>query len=93
LPVKVSLKNISGSALFRVEDLGIGIPDAEKEKVFTSFYRATNAQEMGINGYGLGLCLARTIVTGFDGRISILDNNPSGTIIEVTLPAVKISGD
>ena len=93
LPVKVSLKNISDSALFRVEDLGIGIPDAEKEKVFTSFYRATNAQEMGINGYGLGLCLARTIVTGFDGRISILDNNPSGTIIEVALPAVKISGD
>ncbi len=93
LPVKVTLKTNDGWALFRVEDLGIGIPDAEKEMVFTSFYRASNAQEHGINGYGLGLCLARTIVTGFDGKIAILNNNPSGTIIEVTLPAVKISGD
>lgn len=92
-PVRISLKNRNGSALFRVEDLGIGIPEAEKEKVFTSFYRASNALEHGINGYGLGLCLVSTIVTGFNGKISISDNQPQGTIIRVELPAVKISGD
>ena len=54
---------------------------------------ASNAQALGVNGYGLGLCLAKTIVTGFDGRIAITNNRPSGTVIEVTLPAVKISGD
>ena len=92
-PVTVSLQTEGGSAKLRVEDLGIGIPDDEKEKVFTSFYRASNAQALGVNGYGLGLCLAKTIVTGFDGRIAITNNRPSGTVIEVTLPAVKISGD
>lgn len=92
-PVKVTLRMDNGSALFRVEDLGIGIPDDEKEKVFTSFYRASNAQERGINGYGLGLCLAKTIITGFDGKITISNNTPTGTIIEVSLPAVKISID
>ena len=91
--VMVSLQTGDGLAKLRVEDRGIGIPDDEKEKVFTSFYRASNAQALGVNGYGLGLCLAKTIVTGFDGRIAITNNRPSGTVIEVTLPAVKISGD
>ncbi len=67
--VNLSLKRSNGSASLIVEDYGIGIPREERDMVFTSFYRATNAEKHGINGYGLGLSLAMSIINGFDGTI------------------------
>ncbi len=91
--VVLALKRVNGTASIIVEDNGIGIPEEEREKVFTSFYRATNAEKYGINGYGLGLSLAKTIINGFDGNIALTDNFPKGTRITVTFPVINVEQD
>ncbi|WP_248354853.1 PAS domain-containing sensor histidine kinase [Anaeromyxobacter oryzae] len=66
-----------------VADSGEGIPDADKERVFTRFERA--AKE-GVKGTGLGLAIARRIVDLHGGRIWIEDNPRGGAVFCVALP-------
>ncbi len=72
-----------------VEDKGIGIADSEKERIFERFYRSSNVKE-NIGGYGLGLCLVKTITLAMKGQISVENNTPAGTKFIITLPAIKI---
>lgn len=90
-PVSVSLSVKDGQNLISVADLGIGIPDVEKQKVFERFYRTDKSERLGIKGYGLGLSLAQTIVEEAGGKILILDNKPNGTIVTIKLPHVALS--
>jgi signal transduction histidine kinase len=54
-----------------VEDDGIGIPRAERRKVFDMFYRADQFLSQPVAGTGLGLSLVRSAVSGHRGRIRI----------------------
>jgi signal transduction histidine kinase len=70
-----------------VSDLGIGIPEVEKEKVIRQFYRIGNEETRKTKGTGLGLYIANKIVKAHQGKLKITDNIPTGTIITVTLPS------
>lgn len=72
--------------VFRISDEGMGIPDAEKQKIFTKFYRIGNENTRTTKGTGLGLYLCSKIVRGHRGSIAVSDNQPRGTIVTVTLP-------
>lgn len=68
--VKVSLaKNSFGKILFAVKDTGIGISKNTIPKLFAKFIRAKNANETNIRGTGLGLFIAKEIITAHEGRI------------------------
>jgi signal transduction histidine kinase len=68
--VKVSLtKNSSGKTLFAVKDTGIGISKDTIPKLFAKFIRAKNANETNIRGTGLGLFIAKEIITAHEGKI------------------------
>ena len=54
------IAGVAGS--WTVSDDGIGIPESEVEKLFTEFYRATNARASGREGTGLGLSLVKEIL-------------------------------
>ncbi len=60
-------------------DLGMGIPDAEKKKVFEKFYRVGEEKTRTKPGSGLGLYLVKKITEMHDGKVSIEDNSPNGT--------------
>ena len=60
----------------RVADDGPGIPDERKDRVFDA--------EVG-EGTGMGLYLVRSIVSRYGGEVTITDNEPRGTRIELTL--------
>jgi len=60
-----------------VKDFGIGIPEAERENIFQSFYRASNADE--IEGTGLGLVITKNLVERHNGKISLQNPTESGT--------------
>jgi PAS domain S-box-containing protein len=64
-------------------DSGVGIADADKERVFTRFERVTKD---AVKGTGLGLAIARRIVDLHGGRIWIEDNPRGGAVFCVTLP-------
>ena len=58
-----------GHAVIDVQDTGIGIPAAERERVFDRFYRGADARAR-IDGSGLGLAIARGIVLRLHGAIT-----------------------
>lgn len=88
--IKVAAKKINGQIIISVEDNGIGIDDLEKVNIFQKFYRSSQAEKLGIKGFGLGLSLVKSIVDEASGKIEIADNKPKGTIFKITLPAVEL---
>jgi PAS domain S-box-containing protein len=65
-----------------VGDTGVGISDADRERVFEPFFTTKPPGE----GTGLGLAVCKRIVDGMRGRIAI-DSGPAGTRVTVVLPA------
>ena len=77
-------ENDNGAAVIVVDDNGPGIPDAEKPKVTTRFYRGDPAR--GTAGAGLGLSLVAAIATLHGGSLTLSDNHP-GLRASLTLRA------
>lgn len=72
--------------IFKVADMGQGIPNAEKNNVFQKFYRVGNEQTRTSKGTGLGLYIVSQSVKAHKGHIYIEDNQPKGTVFVVHLP-------
>lgn len=68
-----------------VADTGIGIPEDEQEKIFGRFYRGNGVRET--EGVGIGLYLARQILTEEGGYIKVSSRNGQGTVFSMFLPA------
>jgi len=77
---------------FSVADTGVGIPDNEKEKVFEWFERLTPSYKGTHEGTGLGLAMVNQAVTSLHGEISIIDNEPYGSIFKCVIP-VEVPDD
>lgn len=69
-----------------VKDTGIGIPPEAMEKLFTKFYRADNAMKSQTEGSGLGLYIARSIISAHGGEIWAESELNRGTTVHFTLP-------
>jgi signal transduction histidine kinase len=70
----------------RVRDNGIGVPPAERERIFERFYRAGEAEARSIEGTGLGLSIVREAVEGLGGRAwAEFDPGPGSTFC-ISLP-------
>ena len=65
-----------------VEDEGVGIPENEFVNIFKRFYRVHN--EVNPNSVGIGLSLAKSIVEGMGGRISVKSEEKKGTSFSLT---------
>ena len=68
-------------------DKGFGIPEKNKDKIFTKLFRADNARSMQVEGNGLGLYIVKAIVENAEGTISFTSKEGEGTTFVVTLPA------
>ncbi|MDZ7766038.1 MAG: HAMP domain-containing sensor histidine kinase [Melioribacteraceae bacterium] len=89
--VEVCIQKDKDNIIVEVRDHGIGISLDEREKVFDRFYRGEDPQKAGIKGFGLGLSLVKSIVTAMNGKISISNNSPTGTIFIINLPSIKMT--
>jgi two-component system sensor histidine kinase VicK len=75
-----------------VADQGIGIPQADQEQIFRKFYRGADAEtRIGQGGTGLGLFIARGLVTAMGGRIWVESREGEGSTFAFELPAVGIT--
>ena len=83
--VSLGLSLQEDQAVVDVTDTGIGIPSAELAEVFDRFYRASNARFYDAGGTGLGLPIARWIVTAHGGRLTAQSTLGSGTCMSVQL--------
>lgn len=76
------------TVLLEVQDSGAGIPESERDKVFSPFYRAAAALETNPGGTGLGLAIVRDIVALHGGAISLKGSDTGqGLKVVVRLPA------
>ncbi|MFB9316875.1 sensor histidine kinase [Cryptosporangium minutisporangium] len=85
--VRIRVRTEDDTVRLAVSDTGIGIPEAERPRLFHRFYRASTARNHGIPGTGLGLTIVRAIVEAHGGTIAIADVPGPGTTFEVRLPA------
>ena len=69
----------------RIKDTGIGIPAHELEKIFDRFYRVDASRSKETGGYGLGLAIAKDIVTQHGGTIHATSTVGVGTAFVVVL--------
>ena len=69
-----------------VSDTGIGIEAADRDRLFTRFFRARHAEEQSIQGVGLGLSITKSIVESHGGRIEVDSEIGRGSTFRVRLP-------
>jgi signal transduction histidine kinase len=81
--IEVSTHADNGRAILRVADRGIGVPEAERERVLHRFYRVNQADPAP--GSGLGLAMVAAVVHAHGGELRLGDNTP-GLAVEITLP-------
>ncbi len=86
--VTVSMEKAErGRVRFSVKDTGIGISEADREKIFDRFYRVDKARSREMGGNGLGLAIAQEIVNLHKGEISVESEQGKGTKFLVELRA------
>ena len=69
-----------------VEDDGPGIPEEEREQVFRPFYRLNNARTQSSSSTGLGLSIARDIIRGHGGDITLSESSLGGLKATIRVP-------
>ena len=68
------------------KDQGIGIPQADMQKIFEPFYRGSNTNN--IKGHGIGLSMVRGIIKLHKGVIQISSEMNKGTTVTINLPTI-----
>ena len=91
-PIDITLQTGDGEARVRVLDRGLGLGDADIGRLFTPFYRSSEAQ-LAAGGLGLGLPVCDRIVTALGGRMWAAPRDGGGAEFGFALPLAPASGD
>jgi signal transduction histidine kinase len=78
-----------GQVIIDVSDAGLGIPDAERAKIFNPFYFAPGSRDINPMSTGVGLAIVRRAAERWGGSVTALAAEPSGTTMRITLPSRK----
>lgn len=74
-----------------VADNGIGIPAGEIDRLFTKFYRASNAQQHQTEGTGLGLYIVKQAAEQLGGTITVSSEADQGAHFTTAIPVTVVS--
>lgn len=88
----ISLKIDEKELEFKIKDSGIGIPEYQKEKIFTKFFRGDNAIKKESIGFGLGLFIAKNIIEEHNGKIWFESKEGQGSTFFFTIPIKYANG-
>lgn len=96
--IKINSFKSNKKVFISIEDNGIGIPKDDLERIFDRFYRVDKSRNKEINGFGLGLSIAKYIIDTHDGNIKIYSKSKedcleedveTGTIVFIELPILE----
>lgn len=90
-PIDISAVRSGDRAILKVVDHGIGIEPTMLGKIFDPFQRVVDARNYG--GLGLGLHIAKTIIDGLAGTITVDSRLGAGSTFTVELPVSRSVGD
>ena len=89
--ITITLKIEDGDAVLEINDTGIGVPVEEQEHLFTKFFRAENARRQRPDGTGIGLFLAKKVITAHGGSMVFASVEGQGSTFGFRLPIKKLS--
>ncbi len=84
--ISINLGVTKDEIVFTVKDTGIGVPESEKNKLFSKFYRAANARVQRPDGTGVGIYLAKKVVDAHGGQIIFESVEGKGSTFGFRLP-------
>lgn len=84
--IKIEFKSKHGNSILTVEDSGIGIPEKDIPLLFDRFYRVDESRNSKTGGNGLGLSIAKRLVTIYGGIISVESKPSLGSKFTVKIP-------
>lgn len=91
--ITVSGRRRADAVEVKVTDQGVGIAGAHQQRIFSKFYRADSGPRRATPGTGLGLFLARGLVTAMGGRIWVDSKEGEGSSFSFELPAPNTEVD
>ena len=89
--VRVSVRAAGDAVVLSVEDHGVGIPVADRARIFERFYKVDRVRVRG-GGTGLGLAIARHVVGQHGGTIQVESEEGRGSTFTVSLPVARPVG-
>lgn len=84
--IAVALESNNNKLEITVDDDGPGIPADKREDVFKAFYRIDESRNKETGGVGLGLSIARDIITSHGGKIELSDSELGGLRVLISIP-------
>ncbi len=84
--IAVALESNNNKMEITVDDDGPGIPADKREDVFKAFYRLDESRNKETGGVGLGLSIARDIITSHGGKIELSDSELGGLRVLISIP-------
>ncbi len=89
--ISIVLRDETGAVIITVSDNGVGLSPADTEHIFEPFYRVPQRNGGDAGGIGLGLAIARYIVTRHGGSIRAANSDDDGAVFTIRLPAARES--
>jgi signal transduction histidine kinase len=84
--VKVTLEQRCEELLIHVDDDGLGIPVADRERIFEPFARLDSSRSRESGGYGLGLAIVKKVMDSHQGRVKITTSPLGGSRFTISWP-------
>jgi signal transduction histidine kinase len=88
--IEVKVEATPDIVTYTVTDTGLGVPKAEQHHLFAKFYRAGNARKMRPDGTGLGLFMAKKVITAQGGAIIFKSEEGKGSTFGFSFPRAKM---
>ncbi|MBW6435412.1 HAMP domain-containing histidine kinase [Actinoplanes hulinensis] len=93
-PVRIGVGRLDGESVLEIADSGPGIPPGQGELIFERFHRGDGAWVRdGRGGAGLGLSIARSLVTAHGGRVEAVSPPGGGATFRLRFPAISETPD
>lgn len=89
-PVEVTLARRADLAIIDVKDQGVGVDQADRERIFGRFERADRHERSP--GFGIGLWMVKRLVDAMGGAVSLASTPGVGSTFTVMLPIARASG-
>jgi two-component system OmpR family sensor kinase len=88
-PIRVGVGTVGDHAVLEVADQGPGLTPEQGGRIFERFYRADISRTRATGGAGLGLAIARSLVTAHTGQIKVDSAPGQGATFRVLLPRLN----
>jgi PAS domain S-box-containing protein len=84
--INIKLSADKNEVKFSVKDNGVGIPENQKQRIFSKFFRGENVVRLDTEGTGLGMFITKNIIDAHGGKVWFESKEGKGTTFFFTLP-------